>query len=193
MNKSARARTIPARPSGSLTATAFSAAVVGAALAIASLGAAPLAAANEDFAGIWQLDNERSDSLAPGRAGREQPNTLDLELDISLTGEDVVMNYTMRRDDLSAPVQFSQNLVTDGKPLQMPNFQGGTRTARVRWRKDKLSLSYTRNSPFGDFDITETWQLSKDGSELQVTLHTRVPDRRPDIRKLIYVRATAVQ
>ena len=193
MNNSAHARTIPAGPSASLTATAFSAAVVGAALAIASLGTAPLAAANDDFAGVWQLDNERSDSLAPGRAGRERPNTLDLELEISLTGEDLVMNYTMRGENLPAPVQFTQNLVTDGKPLQMPDFQGGTRTARVRWRKDKLSLSYTRNSPFGDFDITETWQLSKDGSELQVMLHTRIPDRRPDIRKLIYVRATAVQ
>ncbi len=193
MNRSARTRTIPSRPSRPHAAAAFAAAVVGAAFAIASLGVAPLAAANEDFAGIWQLDNERSDSLAPGRAGREQPNTADLELDISLTGEDVVMNYTMRREDLPAPVQFTQNLVTDGKPHQMPDFQGGTRTARVRWRKDKLSLSYTRATPFGDFDITETWQLSKDGSELQVTLHTRVPDRRPDIRKLIYVRATDVQ
>ncbi len=193
MNKSAHARTIPASPSGSPTATAFSAVVVGAALAIASLGAAPLAAANEDFAGIWQLDSERSDSLAPGRAGRERPNTLDLELEISLTGEDLVMNYTMRGENLPAPVQFSQNLVTDGKPRKMPDFQGGTRTARVKWRKDKLSVSYTRITPFGDFDVTETWQLSKDGSELEVMLHTRTQDPRPDIRKLIYVRATAVQ
>ncbi len=193
MNKSAHARTIPAGPSGSPTATAFSAVVVGAALAIASLGAAPLAAANEDFAGVWQLDNERSDSLAPGRAGRDRPNTLDLELDISLTGEDLVMNYTMRGENLPAPVQFTQELVTDGKPAVMPSFQGGTRTARVKWRKDKLSVSYTRSTPFGDFDITETWQLSKDGSELEVMLHTRTQDPRPDIRKLIYVRATAVQ
>ncbi len=193
MNNSAPARTIPHRAPRPFAAVAFTAAVVGAALAIASLGAAPLAAANEDFAGVWQMDNERSDSLAPGRAGREQPNTLDLELDISLTGEDLVMNYTMQSENLPAPVRFTQNLVTDGKPVVMPNFQGGTRTARVKWRKDKLSVSYTRITPFGDFDVTETWQLSKDGSELEVMLHTRTQDPRPDIRKLIYVRATAVQ
>ena len=193
MNKPLRTRTIPNRPSDSATATAFAAAVVGLALAVASLGAAPSAAENPDFAGVWQLDNERSDSLAPGRAGRERPNTLDLELDISLTGEDLVMNYTMRSEDLPAPVRFTQNIVTDGKPHQMPGFQGGTRTARVKWRKDKLSVSYTRATPFGDFDITETWQLSKDGSELEVMLHTRTQNPRPDIRKLIYVRATAVQ
>ena len=193
MNNSAPIRPIPPRPSRPRAAVAFTAAVVGAALAIASLGAVPLAAANEDFAGVWQLDNERSDSLAPGRAGRERPNTLDLELDISLTGEDLIMNYTMRAENLPAPVQFTQDLVTDGKPAVMPNFQGGTRTARVKWRKDKLSVSYTRVTPFGDFDVTETWQLSKDGRELEVMLHTRTQDPRPDIRKLIYVRATAVQ
>ncbi len=193
MNNSAPIQPIPSRPSRPRAVAAFTASIVGAALAIASLGAAPLAAANEDLAGVWQLDNERSDSLAPGRAGREQPNTLDLELDISLTGEDLIMNYTMRSENLPAPVRFTQNLVTDGKPVVMPNFQGGTRTARVKWRKDKLSVSYTRITPFGDFDVTETWQLSKDGSELEVMLHTRTQDPRPDIRKLIYVRATAVQ
>ncbi len=193
MNKTVPTRTSPRHPPRSFTATRLAASVVAVALTVASLGAAPLAAANEGFAGIWQLDNERSDSLAPSRAGRERPNTLDLELDIALTGEDLIMNYTMRGGNLPAPVQFTQNLTTDGKPAEMPDFQGGTRTARVKWRKNKLSVSYTRVTPFGDFDITETWQLSKDGSELEVMLHTRTQDPRPDIRKLIYVRATAVQ
>jgi hypothetical protein len=174
-------------------AAAFAAPLVAASLAIAMFAAAPLLAANPDFAGIWQLDNERSDSLAPGRAGRERPNTLDLELDIAVTGEDLVMNYTMRNENLPGPVQFTQHLITDGKPAEMPDFQGGTRTARVRWRKNKLSVSYTRVTPFGDLDITETWQLSKDGSELQVKLHTRTQSPRPDIRNLVYVRATNVQ
>ena len=174
-------------------ATAFTAPLVAASLVIAAFAAAPLLAANPDFAGVWQLDNERSDSLAPGRAGRERPNTLDLELDIALTGEDLVMNYTMRNENLPGPVQFTQHLITDGKPAEMPDFQGGTRTARVKWRKDRLSVSYTRVSPFGDLDITETWQLSKDGSELKVKLHTRTQSPRPDIRELIYVRATNVQ
>jgi len=172
---------------------AFTAPLVAASLVIAAFAASPLLAANPDFAGVWQLDNERSDSLAPGRAGRERPNTLDLELDIALTGEDLVMNYTMRNESLPGPVQFTQNLITDGKPTEMPDFQGGTRTARAKWRKNKLSVSYTRVTPFGDLDITETWQLSRDGSELQVKLHTRTQDPRPDIRNLIYVRATNVQ
>ena len=193
MSKTDPTPTSPRHPARSFTATGLAASVVGAALAVASLGAAPPAAANEGFAGVWQLDNERSHSLAPGRAGRERPNTLDLELDIALTGEDLVMNYTMRNENLPGPVQFTQNLITDGKPTEMPDFQGGTRTARVKWRKDKLSVSYTRVTPFGDLDITETWQLSKDGSELQVKLHTRTQSPRPDIRNLIYVRATNVQ
>ena len=174
-------------------AAAFAAPLVAASLVIAMFAAAPLLAANPDFAGIWQLDNERSDSLAPGRAGRERPNTLDLELDIAVTGEDLVMNYTMRNENLPGPVHFTQHLITDGKPAEMPDFQGGTRTARVKWRKNKLSVSYTRVTPFGDLDITETWQLSKDGSELQVKLHTRTQSPRPDIRNLVYVRATNVQ
>ncbi len=174
-------------------ASAFAAPLVAASLVIAMFAAAPLLAANPDFAGIWQLDNERSDSLAPGRAGRERPNTLDLELDIAVNGEDLVMNYTMRNENLPGPVQFTQHLITDGKPAEMPDFQGGTRTARVKWRKNKLSVSYTRVTPFGDLDITETWQLSRDGSELQVKLHTRTQSPRPDIRNLVYVRATNVQ
>ena len=193
MSKTVPTATSPSHTARSFTATGLVAPVVGAVLAVASFAAAPLAAANPDFAGVWQLDNERSDSLAPGRAGRERPNTLDLELDIALTGEDLVMNYTMRNESLPGPVQFTQNLITDGKPTEMPDFQGGTRTARVKWRKNKLSVSYTRVTPFGDLDITETWQLSRDGSELQVKLHTRTQSPRPDIRNLIYVRATNVQ
>ena len=193
MSKTVPTATSPSHTARSFAATGLVAPVVGAVLAVASFAAAPLAAANPDFAGVWQLDNERSDSLAPGRAGRERPNTLDLELDIALTGEDLVMNYTMRNESLPGPVQFTQNLITDGKPTEMPDFQGGTRTARVKWRKNKLSVSYTRVTPFGDLDITETWQLSRDGSELQVKLHTRTQSPRPDIRNLIYVRATNVQ
>lgn len=193
MTKSTATETTPLHPFRPRASAAFAAFVLGASFAMASLTAAPLAAANADFAGIWQLDNERSDSLAPGRAGRERPNTADVELDISLTGEDVVMNYSIRGDDLPAPVQIKQEFTTDGKPVETPSIQGRSRTSRVKWRKDKLSVSYTMVGPFGDFDVTETWQLSKDGSELQVTLHTRIPDRRPDIRKLFYVRATAVQ
>ena len=193
MSKTVPTATSPSHTARSFTAPGLVAPVVGAVLAVASFAAAPLAAANPDFAGVWQLDNERSDSLAPGRAGRERPNTLDLELDIALTGEDLVMNYTMRNENLPGPVQFTQNLITDGKPTEMPDFQGGTRTARVKWRKNKLSVSYTRVTPFGDLDITETWQLSRDGSELQVKLHTRTQSPRPDIRNLIYVRATNVQ
>ncbi|MXX76757.1 MAG: hypothetical protein F4210_10030 [Holophagales bacterium] len=169
-------------------------ALAAAALALAALGAAPLSAANADFAGIWQLDPERSDSLAPGRRGQQQQQPpVDVELDVSLDGEDVVMSYTLRREDAPAPAQVTQKLVTDGKPHETTGLRGGKRTTRVRWRKDKLAVSYTTRGPFGEFDVTETWQLSKDGSELQVTMHTRIPDRRPDIRKFIYTRATTVQ
>lgn len=175
-------------------AAAFAVPLAAAALALAALSAAPLVAANPDFAGIWQLDADRSDSLAPGRrAQRQQQPPVDVELDVSLNGEDVVMTYTMRRDDWPSPAQVTQELITDGKPHESPGLQGRNRTVRVKWRKDKLAVSYTARGPFGEFDVTETWQLSKDGSELQVTMHTRIPDRRPDIRKFIYTRATTVQ
>ncbi len=175
-------------------AAAFATPLAATALALAALGAAPLAAANPDFAGIWQLDADRSDSLAPGRrAQQQQQPPVDVELDVSLNGEDVVLNYTMRRDDWPSPAQVTQELITDGKPHESPGLQGRNRTVRVKWRKDKLAVSYTTRGPFGEFDVTETWQLSKDGSELQVTMHTRIPDRRPDIRKFIYTRATTVQ
>jgi hypothetical protein len=173
---------------------AFAAPLVATALALAALGAPPLAAANPDFAGVWQLDLDRSDSLAPGRRGQQQEQPpVDVELDVSLNGEDVVLTYTMRNDDWPQPAQVTQELITDGKPHESPGLQGRNRTARAKWRKNKLGVSYTTRGPFGEFDVTETWQLSKDGSELQVTLHTRIPDRRPDIRKFIYTRATTVQ
>ena len=184
---------IPFRSHGPRAAHALTVSTLGAALAIAILAAAPLAAANPDFAGIWQLDNERSDSLIPVRPGQDPPPPADVELEISLEGEDVVLNYVMRRDDFPAPVQITQRLITDGKPMEMPDFTGRTRTVRVKWRKDKLSQSYTIVGPFGDFDTTETWQLSKDGSELKVRIQTRIPERRPIIRDLIFVPAADVQ
>ena len=193
MSKSVHARSTAFRCSRSRSAATVAAPFVAAALAIAAFGAAPLAAANPDFAGIWQLDVDRSDSLPLGRPGQEEPPPDDVELDVGLTGDDVVMSFTMRREDWPAPVQITQRLATDGKPHPIPNLRGGERTVRARWRKERLSLSYTVSLPFGEFDITETWQLSKDGSELQLTMHTRIPDRRPDIRKFIYTRATTVQ
>ncbi len=162
-------------------------------LALAALGVAPLSAVNADFAGIWQLDLERSDSLAPGRRVQQEQPSVDVELDVALDGEDVVMSYTLRSDAAPAPTQVIQRLVADGKPHETVGLRGGERMTRVRWRKERLAVSYTTRGPFGEFDVTETWQLSKDGGELQVTVHTRIPDRRPDIRKFIYTRATTVQ
>ncbi len=192
MARSATTESNVRRPPGARHAAAIAAIAPSAVLSIAMFGASPLAAANPEFAGIWQLDVDRSDSISRGRPDQEQP-PVDVEIEIGLDGEDLDMVFTMRRDDWAAPARVSQRVTTNGKPHQVPNLRGDMRTVRAKWRKARLSLSYTARLPYGEFDITETWQLSRDGSELQVTMHTRIPDRRPDIRKFIYTRATTVQ
>lgn len=174
--------------------TLLIATILGAALVAAAPGAAPAAAQDERIAGIWQKDYTRSDAPFPGRHDRPQPNAADIEIEISLEGEDVVLIQTSRRRDWPTPRTVSVNYVTNNKPSPAPNLRGGgMQEVRSKWRKKRLTVSYTITFPF-EADVEETWQISKDGKDLVQTIFGRTAaNPRPDIRKNYYVRATAVQ
>lgn len=169
-----------------------------AALALAvvatALAAAPAAAQDERMVGIWQKDLERSDADWPHRHDRRQPNAADIEVEIGLDGEDVVMVFTSRRRDWPTPRTNTVRYVTDNKPRPTPDIDNGTpQDVRAKWRKKRLSVSYTIKFPF-EADIEQTWQISKDGQDLVLTRMGRVAQQpRPDLRKNYFVRATAVQ
>lgn len=183
-------RLIASRPS---TSTAF-AVILTVAFAATTLAAAPAAAQDERIVGIWQKDLERSDADWPHRHDQRLPNAADVEVEISLDGEDVVMVFTSRRGDWPTPQTNTVRYVTDNKPNPVPDIDNGTpREVRARWRKKRLSVSYTIRFPF-EADIEQSWQISKNGEDLVLTRFGRVAQQpRPDVRKNYFVRATAVQ
>ncbi len=169
-------------------------AVLAAFLGGALVMAAPAAAQDERIAGIWQKDHTRSDADWPHRHDRRPANPPDVEIGISLEGEDVVLIQTSRRSDWPAPHTLRVNYVTNNRPNPAPNLRSGNlQEVRARWRKKKLTVSYTITFPF-EVDVEETWQISKDGKDLVQTIVGRAASsERPDVRRNYYVRATAVQ
>ena len=193
MSQSARRRSF-ALPSVWPRAAASSVAVIlGVALAMATFSTEPAVAQDERLIGIWQKDYSRSDAPWPRRHDSPQPNAVDTEIDISLVGEDVVMNFTLRRRDWTTPVQVNANYITDNKPQQAPDFRGGMREVRAKWRKKKLTISYTVKIGEFEADVQEFWELSKNGSDLIQKVVGRGDNGRPDIRENYHVRATDIQ
>ena len=144
---------------------------------------APTLAANPNFEGQWRIDLERSD---PMRDGLEVDNAYVLTLD----GEDLHARRTFFGNGQSQSLEWT--FETDGKPHEIPGMME-PRKARVKWRKDKLGVSYTMNrqTPRGpmDIDVTETWKITEEG-ELEIAYAMRVGQRTMR-RKEIYRRAEA--
>jgi len=170
----------------------FLAAAVTAVVVGAGIGTDTAAAQDERLGGIWQKDLERSDAPWPGRHDRPQPNAPDVEVEIGLEGEDVAMIVTSRRRDWPTPQSVTANYVADNKPRQAPNFVGGMREVRARWRKKKFTVSYTVKIFGTEADVQEIWEITKQGDLLQTTMG-RGAEGRPDIRKTYYVPADTIQ
>ena len=168
-------------------------AALGAAVLIAALTPAPAAAQDERFAGSWVRDETRSD--APWRPPGSPPTKrTETRIDISLVGEDVMMVFTLRPPDWDTSVQVPANYITDNKPQQAPDFFGGQREVRARWRKKKLNIAYTVKIGPVEADVQEVWEISKNGQDLiQTTFGRTANSQRPDVRKFYHVRAAADQ
>lgn len=169
-------------------------AALGAAFLIASLATAPAAAQDERFAGSWERDESRSDGpwRPPGTPPTKRTET---RIDISLVGEDVMMVFTLRPPDWDTSVQVPASYITDNKPQQAPDFLGGQREVRARWRKKKLNIAYTVKTPWFEADVQEVWEISKNGQDLIQTTFGRTAGsgQRPDVRKYYHVRAVEDQ
>lgn len=169
------------------------AAILGSVLVAAALGAAPAAAQDERFAGTWQKDYSRSDAPWPGRHDRPQVNAADIEIEISLEGEDIALIQTSRRRGWPSPRVVDVTYITNNKPHAARDLGSGSMLeVRARWRKKKLNVSYTVKLPGFEADVQQIWEITKDGDLLQ-TIFGRGAAGRPDIRKNYYVPAAAVQ
>lgn len=158
-----------------------------------ALAAAPAAAQDERFVGIWQKDLTRSDAPWPGRHDRPQPNAADIEIEIRLVGEDVELVQTSRRPDWPTPRHIEATYTTDNKPHAAPDLGGGAmREVRARWRKKKLTVSYTVKLGQFEADVQQIWEITKNGDLLRTHVG-RGAEGRPDIRKTYYVAADSVQ
>lgn len=167
--------------------------ILGAALAVAWFAGAPAAAQDERFVGIWQKDISRSDAPWPGRHDRPQPNAADIEIDIHFDGEDVMLIQTSRRRDWPTPQSVNVTYITDNKPHAAADLGSGRMNeVRARWRKKKLTVSYTVKLPRFEADVQQIWEITKDGDLLRTHVG-RGAEGRPDIRKNYFVRASAVQ
>lgn len=151
-----------------------------------SFAVAGLASASEEgFAGPWRLDVERSDPYGQGQQTRPLSN---IDMTVTLYGDNVGVTrlFTAGLQERGDELTY----VTDGKPHDVPGI-AGDRSTRARWKKNKLIISYTvtrqtQRGPF-ELDITETWSVSEDGSELTIVYVTRAAQRAFN-RKEIYVR-----
>ena len=171
----------------------LSATLLGAALAVVWFAGAPVAAQDERFVGIWQKDLSRSDAPWPGRPDRPQPNAVDIEIEFRLVGDDVELTQTSRRRDWPTPRHVNVTYVTDTKPHAAADLGSGRlQEVRARWRKKKLSVSFTVSLPGFEADVQQIWEITKQGDLLQTNVG-RGAEGRPDIRKNYFVRATAVQ
>lgn len=169
------------------------AAILGAALAVAWFAGAPAVAQDERFVGIWQKDIARSDAPWPGRHDRPQPNAADIEIELGLVGDDVELIQTSRRRDWPTPQHVNVTYVTDNKPHAAADLASGRmQEVRARWRKKKLTVSFTVSLPGFEADVQHIWEITKQGDLLQ-TIVGRGAEGRPDIRKNYFVRATTVQ
>ena len=63
---------------------------------------------------------------------------------------------------------------------------------RARWRKKKLTVSFTVSLPGFEADVQHIWEINKQGYLVQ-TIFGRGAEGRPDIRKNYFVRASTVQ
>ena len=153
------------------------------AISVLVLAAAPSMGANPEFEGTWKMDTLRSDPM------NQQGMMVDNSYTLVLDGEDLKAKRTFFRQGQARSLDWV--FYTDGKPYEIPGMLA-PRKARVKWKKNKLSVSYTmtRETPRGgfDLDIVETWQINKVG-ELEIRYSTRVGERNRT-RKEIYVRQT---
>ncbi len=179
-------RHLAARPAASFVLATLPLAVAGLLLA------APGAAQDERFVGIWQKDYTRSDAPT-GRQDRPQPNAPDIEIEFQLTDQEVLVTQSTRRLDWPTPQHVDVTWVTNNKPhaARDPN-SGAIQEVRVKWRKKKLNVSFTVKIATFEADVQQTWEITKQGDLLQTTVG-RGAEGRPDIRRNYFVRATTVQ
>jgi hypothetical protein len=141
-------------------------------------------AADANFAGTWRIDLERSDPMT------QQGLKVDNSYQVTLQGEDLAVIRTFYSQGQSQSVDWT--FVTDGKPHEIPGLRQ-SRTARTKWKKEKLTVSYTlsMDTPRGafDLDVVETWSINKAG-ELEILYATRLPNR-TQTRKEVFVRQAA--
>ncbi|REJ80751.1 MAG: hypothetical protein DWQ30_12660 [Acidobacteria bacterium] len=153
----------------------------------ARIGGASSAALTEEddprsaFEGTWRIDLERSDPMT--QQGLEVDNAYRLTLD----GENLQAVRTFYSGGREAAVDWT--FVTDGKAHEIPGLRR-PRQARAKWKKDRLTVSYTLTleTQRGDFDIdvVEPWKVTPDG-ELEIRYDSRMPSR-SQTRREIYVR-----
>lgn len=139
------------------------------ALAAAAAARGPVVAqANAAFAGQWRIDLERSSSPP------QLPfPVLDHRMMVALDGDNVAVTLTFSGAQGERQVQYT--IVTDGKPHELPAFGGRTRSVRARWKKDRLTLSYTLAGGPLELDVAETWRIKESALELQYAV--RMQDR----------------
>jgi hypothetical protein len=124
----------------------------------------PSAAADPELAGKWKLDLERSASF-----GAAEP--VEGTYEVTLQGEDLKMERTGYLNGQARVVEWL--VITDGKAHDIPGLTGRPRSTRAKWKKDKLSLSYSISRGGTDIDINEIWAINKTG-ELEIRFNTRM-------------------
>lgn len=120
------------------------------------------------MADAWRLDLEANDERRNG------PPLVDTRLTVSMVGAGVAIERAFTTGQGSRTHEATY--VTDGKPHDVPGILTPNQTVRVRWRKEKLQISYAISRGGLELDVTQVWSIDKQGA-LGVLDSTRVQDR----------------
>jgi hypothetical protein len=121
----------------------------------------PAHAADERMAGVWTLNYDQSENLGRAR--------LDVEMTVSLDGENLVLTRKGKIEGREEPLQEAYTYLATGEEHTVKGAGGNSRQVRARWASDKLQVTWEGNGRFGEFEASEVWQIKNDQILIKTT------------------------
>jgi hypothetical protein len=131
-------------------------------LAFVMLAAQIARAMDDRMAGNWTLNFDQSENLGPNR--------LDLEMTVSLDGENLALTRKGKIEGRDEPLEEAYTYRANGEEHTVTGAGGNSRQVRARWVGDKLKVTWAGAGRFGPFDAVEIWEIKNGQIYIKTTL-----------------------